>query len=135
MLWLWCLLYFLNFYVVDKMSWINSLNKTIWSIVDPIINFFNSVRETIVFIFSTLWDLISWMWYGFNTLVMKSYEVFTNITWLSFFADNGDNISYLSSLLWGFSTMTLFLIVFCCMALIIVRFIYSLIPFFKSWRK
>lgn len=135
MLLLWCLLYFLNFYVVDKMSWINSLNKTIWSIVDPIINFFNSVRETIVFIFSTLWDLISWMWYGFNTLVMKSYEVFTNITWLSFFADNGDNISYLSSLLWGFSTKTLFLIVFCCIALIIVRFIFSLIPFFHSSRK
>lgn len=113
----------------------SALVKTIWSLFDPVLNFFQSVWDFISGIFSFIFDLIEWLYYSFNTIITYLYNSFLDITWLSFFTDNSDSIHNIVYLLWSSSSLIFFSLFYVCLSLVVIRFIFSLIPIFKSWRK
>lgn len=120
----------------------------IWSLLLSIINYssafdlswnVDAVSQTLQWYidiiwkpFVFLWDLITWFYYWFNTIIDYLRTVYNSITWLSFFSDNLSNMNYLTWLL-GFEYSSIFFTIFTLILfLCLVRFIYSLIPFFHS---
>lgn len=100
--------------------------------INNIVSFFTQVRSYISNFLSFLWDLISWIYYSFNTIISYMAEFFSDFIWLTFFADNSFVLQLLNSYMWS-SVFTMFwILLFLCMSLIVIRFVFSLIPFFHT---
>lgn len=109
-----------------------SLLNILWNIFNPILLFFQQIWDYISRFFVFLWDLISWLYYWFNTIISHLWGAIENILWYNFIWDNSFVLSNLASLLW-ITPNSLFIALFLTSILLVVfRFIYSLIPFFKK---
>ena len=116
------------------MSWVNAFTNTIWNWFQSIINFFSSAWSVVIKFFSSIGDLFEWLWYAFKSVIRVWYEWLNKITLYDYVTSKNNIFSVFDSLLWSPVTQFLSVILLFCVSLIIVRFIFSLIPFFKSWR-
>lgn len=114
------------------MSDFTNLNKTIWSIFDPVLNFFQQVWDYISSFLAFLWDIIEWLYYWFNTIISHVWNVVDWVFGYSFFADNLFVVSWINWFLWSDAWNIIVSLFFVWLLLVLLRFIFWLIPFFKK---
>lgn len=118
------------------MEWLKTpfrnLIQTVWSIMDPVLDLFQNIWDNLVNVFQFIWGIIETVYYSFSTIISLFWDSFTWIINLSFFSDNSSNVAYLTSLIWiswgGLFLWLVFVIILYC----IMKFLRSLIPFFKK---
>lgn len=109
-----------------------ALIKTIWTIFDPVITFWNNIWSVIVFPFQFLWDIITWLYYWFATLVSYFTKGVYDILGYSWFiSDNVDFINSMWLMLWSHTAVLFFGLFLCCIIYCIIRFVFKLIFIFK----
>ena len=97
----------------------------------PLIDLFVDIWNNVSKFFEFTWDLITWFYYWFNTLISTLRSNFQWVLGINFFGDNTANITYLAWFL-GVSVASLFMwLLLCAMFYVVFRFIVKLIPFFK----
>lgn len=104
-------------------SWFTSLVDTIWNIYNSIVDFLSFWR----------W-LIDWLAYWFNTVVSKIYHLFNKLSFYDYFSENDFVMWSLDSLLWSPALQIIIIFLSLIIILIILRFVFSLIPFFNKKR-